>query len=285
MRLLIVSWPRRKIRRLWWSSSTIHRKAGRSTNELSESGPILSKLHSSFLSLTIWVFFWCRFWSWEVSPKIGYARSLSTRLDLFYDSVSPSSGKNLVNKRYKCWMLRINGLTHLQYREHWWSSKNNYLHLSTLVPIRKLLAGSLGDQFARWTSKSASRITTLPHGDITDGIFKSTVHRAINRSGVRRYSIPLFFGADYNVRLDVSHKYPLAIGFRWCPFQSRSRDVFLPNVHSNTRSWQPVNMLNRACRQPIVIIEEYLCYRALLLSSDFKTLNYVYQDIYQVVVT
>lgn len=38
-----------------------------------------------------------------------------------------------------------------------------------------------------------------------DDIFKSTVHRAINRSGVRRYSIPLFFGTDYNVRLDVSN--------------------------------------------------------------------------------
>ncbi|EKM79178.1 hypothetical protein AGABI1DRAFT_58577 [Agaricus bisporus var. burnettii JB137-S8] len=53
-------------------------------------------------------------------------------------------------------------------------------------PIPGTLVINLGDQFARWTN----------------GIFKSTVHRAINRSGVRRYSIPLFFGADYNVRLD-----------------------------------------------------------------------------------
>ena len=36
-----------------------------------------------------------------------------------------------------------------------------------------------------------------------DDVFKSTVHRAVNRSGVRRYSIPLFFGTDYNVRLEV----------------------------------------------------------------------------------
>lgn len=38
---------------------------------------------------------------------------------------------------------------------------------------------------------------------LSDDVFKSTVHRAINRSGVRRYSIPLFFGTDYDVRLEV----------------------------------------------------------------------------------
>ncbi|KAJ7268054.1 Clavaminate synthase-like protein, partial [Mycena rebaudengoi] len=44
---------------------------------------------------------------------------------------------------------------------------------------------NLGDEFARWTN-----------------IFRSTVHRAINSSGRWRYSIPLFFGTDYDVRLE-----------------------------------------------------------------------------------
>ncbi|KAF7422305.1 hypothetical protein PC9H_010461 [Pleurotus ostreatus] len=53
-------------------------------------------------------------------------------------------------------------------------------------PIDGTLVINLGDQFARWTND----------------VFKSTVHRAINRSGRERYSIPLFFGTDYHVRLE-----------------------------------------------------------------------------------
>ncbi|KAF8073579.1 hypothetical protein FPV67DRAFT_754310 [Lyophyllum atratum] len=53
-------------------------------------------------------------------------------------------------------------------------------------PIPGTLVINLGDQFARWTND----------------IFKSTVHRVLNRSGVRRYSIPLFFGTDYDVKLE-----------------------------------------------------------------------------------
>ncbi|KAK7042698.1 Clavaminate synthase-like protein [Favolaschia claudopus] len=58
--------------------------------------------------------------------------------------------------------------------------------------IEGTLVINLGDELARWTSNSA----------YADDVFTSTIHRAINRSGVRRYSIPLFFGTDYDVRLE-----------------------------------------------------------------------------------
>jgi len=53
-------------------------------------------------------------------------------------------------------------------------------------PIPGTLVVNLGDQFARWTND----------------VFTSTLHRAINRSGKERYSIPLFFGTDYDVPLE-----------------------------------------------------------------------------------
>jgi len=54
------------------------------------------------------------------------------------------------------------------------------------VPIEGTFVLNLGDQFARWTND----------------VFKSTLHRAINKSGFERYSMPLFFGTDYDVKLE-----------------------------------------------------------------------------------
>lgn len=70
---------------------------------------------------------------------------------------------------------------------------------------------SLGDELAMWTSEP---FTFFPYwGQVfmgrsvplsADDVFRSTKHRAINRTGVERYSMPLFFGVDYGVMLEVS---------------------------------------------------------------------------------
>jgi len=52
-------------------------------------------------------------------------------------------------------------------------------------PIKDTLVINIGDQLALWTND----------------VFKSTVHRAMNKSGKERYSIPLFFGTDYHVNI------------------------------------------------------------------------------------
>lgn len=61
-----------------------------------------------------------------------------------------------------------------------------------------------------------------------DDIFKSTMHRAVNRTGVERYSIPLFFGSDYDVKLEVRKRTITEICLTIC------RNRLFPPVYQKT---------------------------------------------------
>ncbi|KAL5482508.1 hypothetical protein ACEPAI_9102 [Sanghuangporus weigelae] len=54
------------------------------------------------------------------------------------------------------------------------------------TPIPGTLVVNIADQLMRWSND----------------VFKSTVHRAVNRSGIERYSIPTFFAVDFHTKLE-----------------------------------------------------------------------------------
>lgn len=131
-------------------------------------------------------------------------------------SASRFCGSNRAYRHYKFAIRVKNGSTHRRSQERLSSSASctPYARSSSLFWVS---LHSLGDQFARWTSASHQGGRLDPHhkGYCTDDVFKSTVHRAANRSGARRYSIPLFFGTDYDVRLEVgphvTFPYPVSL--------------------------------------------------------------------------
>ncbi|KAI6114529.1 hypothetical protein F5141DRAFT_1202458 [Pisolithus sp. B1] len=63
------------------------------------------------------------------------------------------------------------------------NSENQWINAA---PIPGTLIINIGDMLSRWTND----------------IFRSTVHRAVNRSGVHRYSIALFIGVDPHVEVE-----------------------------------------------------------------------------------
>lgn len=82
---------------------------------------------------------------------------------------------------------------------------------------------SLGDELAMWTSEPFPFLQFYGQVFIgrsiplfADDVFRSTKHRAINRTGVERYSMPLFFGVDYGVMLEVGHALSLLLSLNLC---------------------------------------------------------------------
>ncbi|KIM64731.1 hypothetical protein SCLCIDRAFT_114498 [Scleroderma citrinum Foug A] len=56
-----------------------------------------------------------------------------------------------------------------------------------VTPIPGTLVVNIADQLGRWTNE----------------VFRSPVHRAVNRSGMERYSIAVFFGTNSDVQIEV----------------------------------------------------------------------------------
>ena len=67
--------------------------------------------------------------------------------------------------------------------------------IHTIVLARNSLAGQVGISMPIWCGLSSIAIV--------DDVFRSTVHRAINRNGILRHSMPVFVSADHDALLEV----------------------------------------------------------------------------------
>jgi hypothetical protein len=118
---------------------------------------------------------------------------------------------------------------------------------------------SLGDQLARWTSAFLFLffffLSFFIHGLLLDDVFKSTVHRARNPKNGHRYSIPLFFGTDHDVRLEVGTFNSARIGVELtsCRGYSRSQAAFRVRDRPSTTSSQRAITLRRGFKRPMEI--------------------------------
>jgi isopenicillin N synthase-like dioxygenase len=80
---------------------------------------------------------------------------------------------------YECFTILASSAPGLQVR-------NSLGHWIAAPPLPGAFVINIGDILARWTND----------------VFLSTVHRVINSSGAQRFSLPFFFGANFNAKVN-----------------------------------------------------------------------------------